>query len=85
MINLNDKLNHIITSIVISDEVHNDVELENELKRFNIERLYPKFLEAGVTFSDLWELDDDMIAVCNLRPIEKIKYEKAKEKKLAAN
>ena len=42
--------------------------------------LYPKLAKAGVTANVIWDLDDEMLDQAKLSKIEKLQYNKAKEK-----
>ena len=48
-----------------------------ELKMWEIDDLYGKFNEAGVTDNIIWDLDDEMLEDCKLTRIEKLRYQKA--------
>jgi len=58
-----------------------DVELRDELIEFNVQSLFEKFNENGVTVEILWHLDNEMLQDIGLTSIEKLKYSKAKEKR----
>ena len=59
-----------------------DEELKKELERNGIGALYSKLHKAQVDANILWSLDDESIKLCNLTPIEILKYNTAKEKRL---
>ena len=75
----------IVHQSLFSDETDNDPILENELIKYGIRKLYRKLLAAGVTSDDLWDLDDKMIKICKLKPLEIHQYEEAKKQKLDAD
>ena len=58
-----------------------DENLKKELARHGIGALYSKLHNAQVDVNILWSLDDELIKLCNLTPIEKLKYETAKGKR----
>jgi len=58
-----------------------DEELKKELERNGIGALYSKLHTAQVDINILWNLNDELIKLCNLTPIEKLKYETAKDKR----
>ena len=51
--------------------------MNTELKMWEIDDLYGKFNEAGVTDNIIWDLDDEMLEDCKLTRIEKLRYQKA--------
>ena len=67
------------------NEMKDDEKLKKELEANEIVKLYPKFLNAGVNTSALWELDEEMLQIIELNKLEMLLYKKAKEKKDAQN
>ena len=67
--------NALCSSMILKDH-----ELSDELKDFNIQSLYEKLYEKGVTIDILWELNDELLKEIGLTQLESLKYTKAKEK-----
>lgn len=67
--------NALCSSMIIKDH-----ELSDELTDFNIQSLYEKFYEKGVTIDIIWELNDELVKEIGLTQLEALKYTKAKQK-----
>ena len=48
------------------------------LEQCSLKSLVPKFQQAGVTAEIFWHLDDEMLSIINLNPIEILRYNTAK-------
>ena len=63
-----------------SSKIQKDHELSDELTDFNIQSLYEKLYEKGVTIDIIWELNDELVKEIGLTQLEALKYTKAKQK-----
>ena len=50
------------------------------MREAGIHDLYGKFQRKGVTVDVIWELSEDMLSFLELDPMEKFRYEYAREK-----
>ena len=54
--------------------------LSEVMNQAGIRDLYGKFQRKGVTVDVIWELTEDMLSFLELDPMEKFRYEYAREK-----